>query len=146
MDRMINMWESVFREIEWHWPHLYNDIVDWYPSAQMEITFKTSNGNKYAYNWVGHTIMNVYSADEDLNMDEDEWRRKFSKKLFDKMCKLGISQDELSIRTGISRVMINRYMNGKASPSGYNIEKIAKALKCSASELTNFNRVDASRT
>lgn len=140
MERMNNIWEPVFREIEWHWPDLYNDIVDWYPSAQMEITFKTSNGNKYAYDWIGHTLMFICSVEDDnyKNLEEDTWRLNFSKSLVSKMRKLGVSQDTLSERTGISRITISKYINCKATPSTYNVYKITKALKCSVSELTNF--------
>jgi len=49
-----------------------------------------------------------------------------------------ISQEELSERTGISQVMISKYLNAKATPSFYRIEQIARVLKCSVSELGNI--------
>ena len=139
MVEMNKIWEPIFKDIEWYWPQLYTDIIDWYPSAQMEITFKISNGDKYVFDWISKKLIRVYSASgEDAELEEHEWREKFARVLDDKMRRLGVSRDVLSSRTGISRVTISKYLNGKATPSCYNLHKIAAALKCGVNELSRF--------
>ena len=46
-----------------------------------------------------------------------------------------MNRDLLSYKTGISTVTLSKYMNGKTTPSTYNIQKIAQALRCSVTEL-----------
>jgi transcriptional regulator with XRE-family HTH domain len=52
----------------------------------------------------------------------------------------GISQCELSERTGITQPSISDYMNGKKLPSFYTVDKIAKALGCSVDAFRYFVR------
>lgn len=47
----------------------------------------------------------------------------------------GISQKELSEKTGLTRQTIHNIENGKQYPTLYNIIKIAEALKISVDEL-----------
>lgn len=68
-------------------------------------------------------------------MSEKECRREFGHRLYKIMMLKGVSQNELAFRTGISYVSISNYINGKISPSFYNVDKIAKALGCSTDDL-----------
>ena len=49
---------------------------------------------------------------------------------------MGMTYDDLSDVTGISRVTISNYATGKATPSMYNLSKIARALKCTTQTLS----------
>ena len=69
-------------------------------------------------------------------MTETMWLKMFGDNLTSLMREVGYSQKELAEDTGLSESTISRYMNGKATPSGYNLERLADALKCSISELT----------
>jgi transcriptional regulator with XRE-family HTH domain len=46
-----------------------------------------------------------------------------------------MSQKDLSDSTGLSEVILSRYLNGRSAPGLQAIYKIAKALNCSADEL-----------
>ena len=48
----------------------------------------------------------------------------------------GISQTDLSDRTGIGQTLISRYISGKTTPSVYNVNKIARALNMTVDGLT----------
>jgi transcriptional regulator with XRE-family HTH domain len=50
------------------------------------------------------------------------------------MTRQGVSQLELSELTGIPQSTISNYLTGKFLPGFYNMDKIAKALKCSIDE------------
>ena len=67
-------------------------------------------------------------------MDESEWQAVFASKLARKINKSNTVQERVSERTGLSLVSMNRYCNGLATPSLYNMSRIAKALECSLSE------------
>lgn len=135
-----NMWEPVFRSLESMYPYMTDQIVDWYPSGQMEITFKLKDGTRWTYCLMDSILAPVHDPKKytEFEMDEREWRLAFAQRLHDKIRKMGISQDDLSMLTGISRVTISKYLNAKATPSGINIDRLAWALKCSSSELINF--------
>lgn len=132
-----NYWEPVFNEFSDKYPELTDHIVDWYPSAQMEITVKLDDGRKYAYDWLPKVATLIYDPKEESDdIDEEEWRLVFSNNLYRKLRNFGMTQDVLSELTGISQVTISKYLNGRATPSMYNVRKIARALRCTISELT----------
>ena len=76
---------------------------------------------------------------EPNSMSEAEYRKEFGYRLIRLMDIRNITQDELAKRTGIQRCQINKYINGKTTPSFYNVDKIAKALKCSVDDLRYIN-------
>ena len=81
----------------------------------------------------------IYDPDENnILEDELEWRKMFSNRLCAKMHKFGYNQSLLSEATGISQVTISKYINCKATPTAYNVQKLAKALHCNSFELTEY--------
>ena len=133
------MFEPLLRDLEIYYPFVTDKMVDWYPSGQMEITVRTEDGKKYAYHGGLHTIRTVYDASDDSEyIDEEKWRKEFSLKFNKKMSLTPLTQEDLSELTGISRNTISKYTNGKATPSAHNLCKIARALGCSVSELSEF--------
>lgn len=139
MDEFKKIWEPVLQAFKDRYPEFAKDIIDWYPIGQMEIAVRNSKGEKRVYNMMNQTLgMFRPPKVSDIFLDEDEWVKEFSYRLHKKMRMVGINQDGLSELTGISRVSINKYINGKSIPSVYNLEKIAWALNCPTSELTNI--------
>lgn len=137
--RCNNMWEDVLAGLEFSYPDIYERMVDWYPSGCMEITVTLDDGRKKAYVSMDDLLFDVVDPEDfSYNVDGDSWRDNFSRRLKNRMHRFAVGQDELSIRTGISRVTLSKYMNGKASPSGDNLERLARALHCSISELTSM--------
>lgn len=61
--------------------------------------------------------------------------KKFGSKVRQARMKVGISQEELAFRCGLDRTYVSGVERGTRNPSLKNIEKIAKALKISPSEL-----------
>ena len=139
MDKYHKIWEPVLRSFKEHHPGLYEDMVDWYPSGYLEITVKLCNGQRISYELMDDLIRIIRNeGDSDqIDIDELEWRLIFAERLRTRMRRCCINQERLSECTGISKVMISRYMNGKASPSGYNLELLGRALRCSVSELVS---------
>lgn len=128
-------WTPVYDEFVRMNPEIGEQIVDWYPSGQMEITVKIKSGKKYSYDWMQKLTTSLYDQDEEYDETEAEWRNRFARNLDHKLYNVGMSQDLLAFETGISPVTISKYIRARATPSTYNLRKIAQALKCSVSEL-----------
>lgn len=139
MKKGIDYWETMFEYYANVYPQYAARTINWFPSGQMEITVRLDNRTFWIFDMIGPTLKPL--GDRDLNPDaeddisEEEYRIRLSRNLRKKMIHTAVSQDVLARRSGISAVMINRYMNAKATPSMYNLERIARALQCSPTEL-----------
>lgn len=139
--RMSEQWNAVVEDFERNNPDLVDQVVDWYPVGQMEIAVKLRNGKRLIYNFIGNYIQTCHDPREvDESIEEIMWREEFAKRLCKKMKINCVSQETLSDLTGISKVTLSKYMNGLATPSSYNTDRLAKALKCSSSEFMNIRR------
>lgn len=134
MRKAKDYWTSVYNEFCRSYPDLAEDILDWYPSAQFEITVKLTGDRRYAYTMFGK-LYDIRDNDKETDINDEEWKKRFSKKMYDRMCVVHTTQEILSKETGISQTMISKYMTGKSIPSCLNAIKMARALKCSVSEL-----------
>ena len=139
MKKGIDYWKSMFEYYANVYPSYAERTINWFPSGQMEITVRLDDRTFWVFDMIGPTLKPL--GNKDLNLEaendisEEEYRIRLSKNLRIKMHHTAVSQDVLARRSGISTVMINRYMNAKATPSMYNLERIARALQCSPTEL-----------
>ena len=76
---------------------------------------------------------------ESFPITEEEFRRHFSRRMYERLILSGISQEGLSYGTRISEGTISQYINGNVNPTGYNIAKICKVLECTPNDLMGFN-------
>lgn len=132
-----NYWEPIYDDFIQRYPELVEQMIDWYPSGQLEIAIRLKTGQKYIYDWLENLLVKIHDPDDMTKETEEEWEIKFSNNLKRKLRNVGMTQDLLAFETGISVVTINKYTNGKSIPNAYNLRKIANALKCSLYELTD---------
>lgn len=132
-----NIWEPILDEFEKAYPYLVNSVDSWYPYSRNEIVIVFKNGDKRIYEYITRKLRDD-TFFEDVDMEEEAWKEEFSKRLRNRMWKCGMLRWQLSNKTGISEVMLSRYMNGQAVPSLYNTKKIARALKCPVAHLSEF--------
>lgn len=136
MKKAKDYWIPIFEEfIRLNPQYTDEDIIEWYPSGQMEIMVKTKDGNQYIYDCNSKNTIFLNDIDEECEETEEEWRKRFARTLCRKMRTVGISQEQLSEITKISKVTLSKYVNCKGTPNGHNISKLSRALKCSPSEL-----------
>lgn len=138
MKKAKDFWTPVYEEFVRLYPEMAESVIDWYPSGQMEITVKLKGGKIFEYDWMRKEKIVLYDENktrETQIKDEYDWRLMFSRKLNHKLYNMAMSQVILALETDISVPTISKYANCKATPSAYNLHKIAKALKCSVSEL-----------
>lgn len=121
---------------------LYNpsdaDVVSWYASGPMELTITMSDGERLIYDHLERGIRVIQRTPEEDILPEGRWRVEFGFKLRERMAVKGLTQKDLAEMTGVSVLSINNYVNMKSTPSAYTIMKLANALGCSSTELTDF--------
>lgn len=98
-----------------------------------EVLVECKDGTMLMYDDMDHTIRRL--PDDSSNLTEEECKWEFGRRLRRLMRVKGITQAELSEKTGISQYLLSGYITGKRSPSFYRVDKIAKALECSTDEL-----------
>ena len=90
-------------------------------------------------------VTRYYDSEYVTNMSEDEWRMEYGRRLKSILRDRTIRQEQLADDLKLSRMMISKYINGKATPSAYNASRIAKALNCDTRELTDFSYIPRER-
>lgn len=134
-----NKWLSIYDEFMDNYPRMASNAIDWYPSGRSEIIIVMSDRSKVVYNGNTQRFSFVRCTDDEYpNLTEQEWRCKFASKLYEKMTDQCINQKELAELSNMSQKTISKYLNAIATPSTYNLDRIARVLNCSISELTNF--------
>lgn len=136
MENFEKYWEPVYEYFKQDYPLIADDAIDWYPSAQFEITVKMKDKSRYSYHMLLHKITKISERKEGLM--EEEWKVKFSENLKRIMKNRMMLQDELTEITGITQGMLSRYIGGRSIPNMYNARKIADGLQCSIEELYNI--------
>ena len=135
----IKHYEEIVEEFKLHHPYMADEIADWRPRGDMGVRIKMTNGKVYDFHGPSKIIRNVETRPMhyDDAFDEEDWRRIFADRLCEYMCTKGITQQSLSEYTGISKGAINKYVNGKATPSAYVLSKLARAFDCTIMDLTD---------
>lgn len=111
-----------------HYPFIAKDVVDYHENGKHELILTLVDGSKCSYDTVWHTIRNI-PIDRD-HMTDEEYRVEFGSRLRDTLYLKGLTQQDLSDMTGISRITISHYITGNTTPSLPNADKIARCLGC----------------
>ena len=126
------MKERFFDNFKMHFPITAKLTESYRKTGLYDLTVKLSDGTSVLYDDMQHSIRRL--PKDCLKMTETECRREFGMRLRNLMFLKSITQTDLSEKTGISQTTISGYLNGKGTPSFYNVDKIAKALKCSTDD------------
>ena len=137
-------YKEIFEEFKRQRPTLVKKVDTWVPgSDEFEIIVLYKDGSKDVYDSLLKTTRYIppRSDDEEIIYDIDKWKREFRTRLHRTIFMKGIPQWKLSELSGVSEVMISKYINGEAIPSAYVLYRLAKALGCSVEKLSNFENV-----
>lgn len=134
--------EYIFEEFCKMWPLAAKKVSRWYPGNQCEIVVELNDGSVMLYDQIMKTCWSANGLEE-LNekrtpRNEAEWKKEFAIRLYRKMKISGFTQEDLAWDAGISQASITKYVNGTASPSAYNLVKIARALDLTTDELAKI--------
>ena len=122
----------IFENMQSYYPFLSERMASYKTVGPYELIVKTNDGETILYDDVNHSIRRL--PRDSNNMTEQEVSVEFRQRLRRLMTRQGVSQLELSELTGIPQSTISNYLTGKFLPGFYNMDKIAKALKCSIDE------------
>ena len=126
------MFDNFYSLFELRHPSAAKEVDEvFYEDGSFEIIMRMKNGDLMSYYEPDGSLRKLPNND----ISENECRREFGIRLTRMMWSRGITQITLSAITGIPQRSISKYMNGKMTPSFYNVERIARALDCSVDEL-----------
>ena len=129
---MDERYRKIFNEMQAYFPFLAEDAVDGYSNGPNEIVVILSNGDKVRYN----AVTKVYSMTHDREVN---YRKEFADRLELCMQSRGMNQSRISDVSGISRVTISKYLNGRCLPTYEHISRLARALHCSPDDLVYYD-------
>lgn len=134
----------IFENMQSYYPFLSERMVSYKKVGPYELIVKTNDGETILYDDVNHSIRRL--PRDSNNMTEQEVSVEFRQRLRRLMTQQGVSQLELSELTGIPQSTISNYLTGKFLPGFYNMDKIAKALKCSIDEFRYTDGLEMKNT
>ena len=117
---------------------LYNlteNVETYWKSDDFELDVRYENGSLFRYSAMDHSMRRL-RPDTLKRMCEDEeyFRFIFRVNLERMMHKRGVDRQSLSYCTDISYATLTKYLRQYATPSGYNMFRLAEALNCDISE------------
>ena len=124
--------ELLWKNFERQFPYVAAQVCEYHADNSIELVVGLDNGERYVYDDTWQSIRQIPSSP--LNLTENEFKREFGVRLRKLMERYGVTQLDLSERTGINNVTICRYLSGRSVPSFYAIDKIAKAIGCSTDD------------
>ena len=136
--------ERIVKEYRLWYPSFYERTVDITITGYHMLLAVLDNGNKVEFSLLDNglrDVTHIYGVETDDDMNEEEWRKKFGDRLRTLIRDRSFSHETLSEILGISRAMLSRYVNGKATPSSYIIKRIARILNCDVRDLIDFDYI-----
>ena len=124
---------KIYENLKMYFPYVFKNAVNYYEVGLFDLIVELVDGSSIIYDDFEKTVRPL--PRDSNNMSEEECRKEFGLRLRQMLYRKGITQMAFAEMSGISQVMISKYINGKASPSLYAIDKIAKVLGCSVDEL-----------
>lgn len=128
------MERSMLTRFEMFYPIAYKRATSFEESGSNSIIAILDDGTRVEYNDLMKTIRTVIPYDG----TEESWKREFSHRLVEKMVSRGYDQTLLSEESGVSQQSISLYVHRKKLPTAYTVSKLARALNCRPSDLTDF--------
>lgn len=122
----------LYDNFELYFPFLAADTITYKEISDFDLVATLRDGRQVLYNDTNHTFRNLPRDSED--MTEEECRYEFGLRLRHIMFRKGVTQEELAERLKVQQPRISKYLNGRATPSFYMVDRIAKALGCSTDE------------
>lgn len=125
--------EVLLRNFEMADPFAYSRMDSYVMPDKFSLLVSLNDGRKLLYDDIADSTR--YLKPDPNSLSDDEMMNEFRYRLKHAMSIRGYNQLALSEDTGISPVMISRYLTGASIPSILNVMKIAKVLGCSLDEL-----------
>lgn len=123
--------DSLIQEFQLRYPDLADDAMSYTITGELELTVELYS--RIAIYFALWNTVKIYNND-DLN-DEEKIKEIFGFKVEYRLFIKSMTQEDLARKTDLSRVMINKYLTGKSSPTWSVVCRIADALNCPTDDL-----------
>ena len=133
MSRESDLMNDYLHQVYLYFPDLLGKVMHAREYVQLMLLLETNSKYDYFYNLSNNVLIPIPKSDQDL--DKESFRRIFGVLLRRALERSGLTQEELSEKTGIPQPNISDYLYGKHFPSFYQIDKMAKAMNCSVEDL-----------
>lgn len=126
--------DTIFDRFKMYYPSIAEQAVSYKQKSIYVIFVTLHDGSVIEYNDLMNSFRTVVPYDE----SEESWKREFAHRLVELMVDNGFDQSYLSEASGVSQQSISNYIHRKTMPTGFVIDKLARALHCEVSDLTEF--------
>ena len=133
MSRESNLMNGYMHQVYLYFPGLLGEVLHAREYVHLMLLLETNSKYDYFYNLTNNVLIPIPKDDRDL--DKESFKRIFGVLLRRALEHSGLTQEELSEKTGIQQARISDYLYGKHFPSFYQIDKMAKAMNCSVEDL-----------
>ena len=123
-------YDSIYANFEYYFEPFADHAKLWYPSGRCSIIVELDDGRCIEYFDLSKRVIIRKEY-----LSESEWRKEFAINLKCKMWDACVDQKRLAELSDISQVSISNYLNRKSTPSGWSMDRLARALGCNAWEL-----------
>mgnify|MGYP004646846353 FL=1 len=126
-------YDSTLEHAQMNFPKVLIDIVDIREIAFELIEIQLADGRIFLYDDFEDTLRRI--PNDPNHMSKEETDAMFGVMLRHVMDRKSCTQQMLAEATGIQECQISNYIHGLRSPTFYNLDKIVRALGCSAEDL-----------
>lgn len=124
--------EYIYRNFKMRYPSVADRAYSVSEISGLELLIKTIDGDVYAYEDPDQILRRL--PNDPNNMTDEQLLKEFGRRLYNSMRWRGVSQCELSQRTGIPQSRISEYISGKRAPTFKAVDRMAKAIGCSVDD------------
>lgn len=117
------------------YPKYHGMAVSWEEYDVGQVIVRLDDGRICLYDDFEKRLYFIREFDNVNEIDEYEWKDRFSYLLKEALWRARKIQRELAEDIGVSEVSINNYCRGKAIPSAYILQRIADDLECDVRDL-----------
>lgn len=114
---------------------LYLKAECWVEYTLFTVIVRLQNDEVYLYDDLENRLILIKLFDNTNELTESEWRSGFAYLLEKKIKLSGITKYKVAKSSGISNVQLSRYLNERATPSGYVIQRLATAINCDVADI-----------
>lgn len=115
--------------------YIHKKMESWEPYGDLSVLVRTTDGRDYLYDELDGYARLIKRFDDPNELIEEEWRIGFSYFLERELMNAGMTGYELADVVGISNVMLSKYLNHKATPSAFVIQRMADCLNCDINDI-----------
>lgn len=127
------------RTFELYYPLRGLEIISQSYIGDLETIFELSDGRRILFDETRNSLMTLLPHEDGSDIADEEWEKEFKRRLRKKIALSPYTQKELCEIVDISENSMSNYVNGRRIPDITTLRGLARALKCTLRDLTDFD-------